>query len=294
MTRCGFATLIGSSNVGKSTLVNSLVGAKVSIVSPRVQTTRFRVRGIAVQDDSEVILVDTPGIFKPKKRLEKAMVNTAWEELNYADLGVVVIDSKRGIDDDTFSILKNIKNKHVAIVLNKIDLIKKNKINDLINRIKCIQEFEDIFALSAFTKEGLNLFQQWLFSKIPEGPFLYPEDQISDLPNKLLAAEITREKLFYNLKDELPYVVAVNTDSWQELKNNSVRIEQTIFVEKENQKKIILGKNGEMVKKIGIQSRVELSKLFDCNIHLFIFVKIKENWNENPELYRSWGLNFNV
>ncbi|MCQ2965212.1 MAG: GTPase Era [Alphaproteobacteria bacterium] len=294
MTKCGFATLIGSSNVGKSTLINALVGAKVSIVSPRVQTTRFRVRGIAIQNDSEVILVDTPGIFKPKKRLEKAMVSVAWEELEYSDLGIVVIDSKRGIDDDTFSILKTIKNKNVAIILNKIDLVKKTRVAELISKIKEIQPFEDIFALSAFTKEGLNIFQQWLFSKIPEGPFLYPEDQISDLPNKLLAAEITREKLFYNLKDELPYVVAVNTDSWQELKNNSVRIEQTIFVEKENQKKIVLGKNGEMVKKIGIQSRIELSKIFDCTIHLFVFVKVKENWNENPELYHSWGLNFNV
>lgn len=294
MTKCGFATLIGSSNVGKSTLVNSLVGAKVSIVSPRVQTTRFRVRGIAIQDDSEVILVDTPGIFKPKKRLEKAMVNAAWEEFEYTDLGIIVIDAKRGIDDDTYAILENIKNKHVAVVLNKIDLVKKTRINELVSKIKDIQNFEDIFTLSAYTKEGLDVFQKWLFSKVPSGPFLYPEDQISDLPNKLLAAETTREKLFYNLKDELPYVIAVNTDSWKELKNNSVKIEQTIFVEKDNQKKIIVGRNGEMIKKIGTQSRLELSKLFDCTIHLFLFVKVKENWNESPELYRSWGLNFNV
>lgn len=296
MTRCGFVTLLGAPNAGKSTLVNYMVGTKVSIVSPKVQTTRSRVRGIVVKDDCELVLVDTPGIFKPKRRLDRAMVASAWQEAEYTDLRILMVDSRRGLDDDTQSIIESLqKNKQSALlVLNKTDLVKPEKLLALSATINERGSFIETFMISAATGEGIDELEKFIISKMPEGPFMFPEDQVSDLPNRLLAAEITREKLYMNLNQELPYVTTVQTDSWQDKDDGSIRIDQTIYVERENQRQIILGRSGSMIKKIGSASRKELEDMFECRIHLFLFVKVREKWGENPELYRPWGLNFNA
>lgn len=296
MTRCGFVTLLGAPNAGKSTLVNTMVGAKVSIVSPKVQTTRARVRGIVVKDDCEIVLVDTPGIFKPKRRLDRAMVAAAWQEAEYTDLRVLVVDARRGLDDDTRAIVESLqKNKlKAALVLNKIDLVKPERLLELSAQLNALHAFSETFMLSAFTGEGVKEFESRLTEQMPESPFMFPEDQVSDLPNRLLAAEITREKLYMNLNQELPYVTTVLTDSWKDLDNGAIRLDQTIFVEREKQRQIVLGKNGAMIKKIGMQARKELEELFECRVHLFLFVKVREKWGDNPELYRPWGLDFNA
>ena len=293
--KCGFVTLLGAPNAGKSTLVNYAVGAKVSIVSPKVQTTRARIRGIFVKNNCEIILIDTPGIFKPKRRLDRAMVAAAWQDAEYSDLRLLLVDAKRGIDDDTRSIVDSLKkNKLTAVlVLNKSDLVKPARLVELSARLNEIGFFQETFMLSAATGQGVDLLEDYLMSAMPEGPFMFPADQVSDLPDKLLAAEITREKLYMNLNQELPYISTVQTDSFKE-DEKGVRIDQTIYVEKNNQKQIVIGKNGSMIKKIGIQSRQELEKLFECRVHLFLFVKVREKWAENPEHYRSWGLDFNA
>lgn len=296
MTRCGFVTLLGAPNAGKSTLVNTMVGAKVSIVSPKVQTTRARVRGIVVKDDCEIVLVDTPGIFKPKRRLDRAMVAAAWQEAEYTDLRVLMVDARRGLDDDTRAIVESLqKNKLKAVlVLNKTDLVKPEKLLELSAQLNALHDFTETFMLSASTGEGVKDFESWLALQMPESPFMFPEDQVSDLPNRLLTAEITREKLYMNLNQELPYVTTVLTDSWKDLDNGAIRLDQTIFVEREKQRQIVLGKNGAMIKKIGMQARKELEDLFECRVHLFLFVKVREKWGDNPELYRPWGLDFNA
>ena len=293
--KCGFVTLLGAPNAGKSTLVNYAVGVKVSIVSPKVQTTRARIRGIFVKNNCEIILIDTPGIFKPKRRLDRAMVAAAWQDAEYSDLRLLLVDAKRGIDDDTRSIIDSLKkNKLTAVlVLNKSDLVKPARLVELSARLNEIGFFQETFMLSAATGQGVDLLEDYLMSAMPEGPFMFPADQVSDLPDKLLAAEITREKLYMNLNQELPYISTVQTDSFKE-DEKGVRIDQTIYVEKNNQKQIVIGKNGSMIKKIGIQSRQELEKLFECRVHLFLFVKVREKWAENPEHYRSWGLDFNA
>ena len=293
--KCGFVTLLGAPNAGKSTLVNYMVGAKVSIVSPKVQTTRSRVRGIVVKNNCEIILIDTPGIFKPKRRLDRAMVAAAWQEAEYSDVRLLLVDAKRGMDDDTRSIMDSlIKNKFKSVlILNKSDLVKPAKLIELSARLNEKGNFKETFMLSAATGDGVDLLESYLISQMPESPFMFPEDQVSDLPDKLLAAEITREKLYMNLNQELPYISTVMTDSFKE-DNKGIRIDQTIFVEKNNQKQIVIGKNGTMIKKIGMQAREELEKLFDCRVHLFLFVKVREKWAENPEHYRSWGLDFNA
>ena len=296
MTRCGFVTLLGAPNAGKSTLVNTMVGAKVSIVSPKVQTTRSRVRGIVVKDDCEIVLVDTPGIFKPKRRLDRAMVAAAWQEAEYTDLRVLMVDARRGLDDDTRAIADSLKNNRLAavLVLNKTDLVKPEKLLELSAQLNASYDFKETFMLSAATAEGVKEFEDWLAQQMPESPFMFPEDQVSDLPNRLLAAEITREKLYMNLNQEVPYVTTVLTDSWKDLDNGAIRLDQTIFVEREKQRQIVLGKNGAMIKKIGMQARQELEELFECRVHLFLFVKVREKWGDNPELYRPWGLDFNA
>ena len=296
MTRCGFVTLLGAPNAGKSTLVNTMVGAKVSIVSPRVQTTRSRVRGIVVKDDCEIVLVDTPGIFKPKRRLDRAMVAAAWQEAEYTDLRVLMVDARRGVDDDTRAIVDSLKkNKLTAVlVLNKIDLVKPEKLLELSAQLNALHDFSETFMLSASTGEGVKEFEDRIAAQMPESPFMFPADQVSDLPNRLLAAEITREKLYMNLNQELPYVTTVLTDSWKDLDNGAIRLDQTIYVEREKQRQIVLGKNGAMIKKIGMQARKELEDLFECRVHLFLFVKVREKWGDNPELYRPWGLDFNA
>lgn len=296
MTRCGFVTLLGAPNAGKSTLVNTMVGAKVSIVSPKVQTTRSRVRGIVVKDDCEIVLVDTPGIFKPKRRLDRAMVAAAWQEAEYTDLRVLMVDVRRGVDDDTRAIVDSLKKNKLAavLVLNKIDFVKPEKLLELSAQLNALHDFSETFMLSASTGEGVKEFEDRIAAQMPESPFMFPADQVSDLPNRLLAAEITREKLYMNLNQELPYVTTVLTDSWKDLDNGAIRLDQTIYVEREKQRQIVLGKNGAMIKKIGMQARKELEDLFECRVHLFLFVKVREKWGDNPELYRPWGLDFNA
>lgn len=293
--RCGFVTLLGAPNAGKSTLVNYMVGAKVSIVSPKVQTTRSRVRGIVVKGDCEIVLIDTPGIFKPKRRLDRAMIAAAWQDAEYSDKCLLLVDARRGLDDDTRSIVESVKkNKLKAdLVLNKTDLVKRAKLAELSLKLNELYSFSETFAVSAATGDGVDVLERRLMSEMPAGPFMFPADQVSDLPDKLLAAEITREKLYMNLNQELPYVSTVQTDSFSE-ENGAVKINQTIYVEKNNQKQIVIGKNGSMIKKIGTQSRTELEKMFDCRVHLFLFVKVREKWEDNPEHYRSWGLDFNA
>lgn len=295
-TKCGFVTLLGAPNAGKSTLVNRMVGAKVSIVSPKVQTTRSRVRGIMVKDGCEIVLVDTPGIFKPKRRLDRAMVAAAWNEAEYTDVRLLLVDARRGLDDDTRSIVGMLeRNRQKAVlVLNKIDLIRPEKLIALSAELNGLLPFDETFMVSAVTGAGLDDLEKYLISRMPEGPFMFPEDQVSDLPNRLLAAEITREKLYLNLREELPYVLTVETEMWKENPDGSVRLDQTIYVERENQRQIILGRKGAMIRKIGTESRLELEELLECRVHLFLFVKVREKWGDDPARYRDWGLDFNA
>lgn len=291
----GFVAVLGAPNAGKSTLVNRLVGAKVSIVSPKVQTTRSRIRGIMVQGDTQIILVDTPGIFKPSRRLDRAMVASAWTESEESDLRLLLVDAQKGIDKNTQNIINNLEKNHqkTILVINKIDLVAKEKLLPLISQLNKPNLFTDTFLISAGTGENVEDLKRFLVSKMPAGFWMFPGDQLSDLPNKLFAAEVTREKLFMALQQELPYSVAVETTDFKEQKNG-IRIEQTIFVERVSQKSIVLGKNGSMIKKIGEQSRRDLSRLFETPVHLFLFVKVKENWIEDPSQYSNWGLDFNA
>lgn len=273
-----------------------MVGAKVSIVSPKVQTTRSRVRGIFVKDDCEIVLVDTPGIFTPRKRLDRAMVAAAWTEAEYADVRLLLVDARRGLDDDTREIVSSLaKNKlKTVLIVNKTDAAKPQKVLSLAAEMNALFPFTETFMVSAATGDGVAELEDHLVSRMPEGPFMFDPDQVSDLPNRLLAAEITREKLFLNLQQELPYALAVMTDSWRDNADGSARIEQTIYVEHEKQRKIVLGKNGAMIRKIGSEARRELEELLDQRVHLFLFVKVREKWADNPELYRPWGLDFNA
>lgn len=290
-----FVAVLGAPNAGKSTLVNRLVGAKISIVSPKVQTTRSRIRGIFVEDDTQLILVDTPGIFKPGRRLDRAMVASAWTEAEESDLRMLLVDAVKGIDKNTQSIIANLKNnkQRCILVINKIDLITKDKLLPLIASLNKADIFTETFLISAETGENVEELKKHLISKAPKGMWMYPDDQLTDLPNRLFAAEITREKLFMALQQELPYSVAVQTTAFKEQKNG-IRIEQTIYVEREGQKSIVLGKNGQMIKKVGERARYELSKLFEMPVHLFLFVKVKENWVDDQSQYSDWGLDFNA
>jgi GTP-binding protein Era len=293
-TRCGFVALIGAPNAGKSTLVNALVGSKVSIVTPKVQTTRALVRGIAMVGQAQLVLVDTPGIFRPSRRLDRAMVTTAWTGAHDADIVAVLIDAKRGISDGDAEMLNKLADirQPKVLILNKVDLIDKPSLLDLAARANAAAKFDATFMLSALRGDGVADLRQWLADHVSPGPWLYPEDQIGDAPARALAAEITREKLFLKLHQELPYQSTVETDSWKEMRDGSVRIEQTIFVERESQRKIVLGKNGQTIKSIGADSRKELMELFEHPVHLFLFVKVREGWGDDPERYREMGLEF--
>lgn len=295
-TRCGFVALIGAPNAGKSTITNNFVGSKVSIVSPKVQTTRTVVRGINIVNNTQIIFVDTPGIFAPKRRLDRAMVSSAWGGANDADIIVLVVDAKRGFDNETREIIKKLNehNKEAILVLNKIDAIKKEKLLSLTVEINNAGKFKETFMISALKGQYVDDFYKYLADNLPESPWLYDEDQISDMPLKLLAAEITREKLFLNLHQELPYSLTVETDVWERKNNGSVRCEQTIYVERDGQKSIILGKKGDMIKKIGQSSRIEIEKLIGSRVHLFLFVKVRENWINDSSRYEDWGLDFNA
>ncbi|WP_213286471.1 GTPase Era [Bradyrhizobium sp. sGM-13] len=293
-TRCGFVALIGAPNVGKSTLVNALVGSKVTIVSRKVQTTRALIRGIVIEDNAQIILVDTPGIFLPKRRLDRAMVSTAWSGAHDADLVCVLLDAKAGIDEEADAILNKLATvAHPKIlVLNKIDLIPREKLLALAQAANERMKFEHTFMISALSGDGVADLRKTLAKSVPPGPFHYPEDQMSDAPLRHLAAEITREKIYRQLHQELPYQSTVETDSWTERKDKSVRIEQTIFVERESQRKIVLGKGGATIKSIGAESRKEIAEIVGVPVHLFLFVKVRENWGDDPDRYREMGLEF--
>ena len=293
-TRSGFVALIGATNAGKSTLLNKLVGAKVSIVSHKVQTTRAIVRGIAIHKRAQIVFMDTPGIFKPRRRLDRAMVTSAWGGAKDADAIMMLIDSERGLKGDAETILEGLK--HVEqpkmLVLNKIDQVEREDLLKLATAANEFVDFERTFMISALTGSGCDDVLDYLAMKLPEGPWYYPEDQISDLPMRQLAAEITREKLFLRLHQELPYSSHVETEKWEERKDGSVRIEQVIYVERDSQKKIALGKNGDAIKAISMASRKELSEILEQPVHLFLFVKVRENWGDDPERFREMGLEF--
>lgn len=293
-TRCGFVALIGAPNVGKSTLVNALVGAKVTIVSRKVQTTRALIRGIVIENNAQIILVDTPGIFLPKRRLDRAMVSTAWSGAHDADLVCVLLDAKTGIDEEAEAILAKAAsvNHEKILVINKVDLVQREKLLALAQAANERMKFARTFMISAISGDGVDDIRKTLADMVPPGPFLYPEDQMSDAPMRQLAAEITREKIYQKLHQELPYQSTVETDKWEERKDKSVRIEQTIFVERESQRKIVLGKGGATIKSIGADSRKELMQILDVPVHLFLFVKVRENWGDDPDRYREMGLDF--
>ena len=293
-TRCGFVALIGAPNAGKSTLINRLVGSKVSIVSRKVQTTRTLVRGIAIEGNSQIIFVDTPGIFAPKRRLDRAMVTSAWSGAGDAEFVALLIDVRRGIDDEVDAILQKLPSisQPVALILNKIDLVERERLLSLAQELNGRFKFIETFMVSAENGDGVPHIREVLARLMPPGPWLYPEDQVSDAPLRMLAAEITREKLFERLHDELPYQLTVETESWQERKDGSVRIEQTIYVARETHRKIILGKGGQSIKAIGKQSRREIAVEIEAPVHLFLFVKVRENWVNDPARYREMGLEF--
>jgi GTP-binding protein Era len=293
-TRCGFVALIGAPNVGKSTLVNALVGAKVTIVSRKVQTTRALIRGIVIENNAQIILVDTPGIFLPKRRLDRAMVSTAWSGAHDADLVCVLLDAKTGIDEEAEAILAKAAsvNHDKILVINKVDLVQREKLLALAQAANERMKFARTFMIAAISGDGVDDIRTTLAEMVPPGPYLYPEDQMSDAPMRQLAAEITREKIYQKLHQELPYQSTVETDKWEERKDKSVRIEQTIFVERESQRKIVLGKGGATIKSIGADSRKELMQILDAPVHLFLFVKVRENWGDDPDRYREMGLEF--
>jgi GTP-binding protein Era len=291
---CGFVTLIGAPNVGKSTLLNALVGTKVSIVTPKVQTTRALVRGIVVDGSAQIIFIDTPGIFAPRRRLDRAMVTTAWGGAHDADIVGLLVDAKRGLDEDTASIVTRLAEvgSSKILLINKIDLVDKKSLLSLVKDLNERVAFAATFMISALTGDGVGDVKAWLTAHVPRGPWHYPEDQITDAPLRSLAAEITREKLYLRLHQELPYQSTVETEVWKELKDGAVRIEQTIYVARESQRKIVLGKGGQTIKAIGADARKEIAEIVEKPVHLFLFVKVREGWADDPERYREMGLEF--
>jgi GTP-binding protein Era len=293
-TRCGFVALIGAPNSGKSTLTNALVGAKVSIVTHKAQTTRGPVRGLALIGDAQVILVDTPGIFLPKRKLDRAMAQAAWDRAADADIVALVIDAKRGLDEKLAPLIEHlpeIKRPTIAL-LNKIDLVAKPDLLRLTSELSALKAFDRVFMISALTGDGIADLKAFLAEAVPPGPWLFPEDQLTDASLRQTAAEITREKLFLRLHEELPYALTVETTDWKELKDGSVRIEQTIYVERESQRRIVLGAKGAMIKEIGSAARAEIAEIADVPVHLFLFVKVRERWGEDPERFREMGLDY--
>ena len=293
-TRCGFVALIGAPNAGKSTLINALVGAKVSIVSRKVQTTRAQVRGIALHGDAQIIFVDTPGIFAPKRRLDRAMVESAWGGASDADVVCLLVDARKGVDEETRAILEKMAQttRRRTLALNKIDTVENTELLSLAKTINDICPFEETFMISALKGHGVEKMKDRLAAMMKPGPWLYPEDQVSDAPLRSLAAEITREKIFERLHDELPYQITVETDQWKNLPDGSARIEQTIYVTREGHRKIVLGEGGRTIKSIGSAARKDIGEAAEQKVHLFLFVKVRENWIDDPERYREMGLDF--
>jgi GTP-binding protein Era len=294
--RCGFIAVLGAPNAGKSTLVNRMVGAKVSIVSPKVQTTRTRVLGIAIHQATQLIFIDTPGIFAPRRRLDRAMVAAAWSGAADADVSLLLIDATAGLSRDSEAIIERMKSesRRAHLVLNKVDKINKPELLALTQTLVDTGIFDEVFMVSALKGQGVDDLMNFLASQMPEGPWHFPEDQVSDMTERLLAAEITRDKLYLQLHQELPYATTVETETWEERKDGSVKIEQVIYVVRDSQKSIILGKGGQQIKKIGADSRKELEEILDRRVHLFLFVKVRENWGDDPDRYRDWGLDFDA
>lgn len=300
-TRCGFVAVLGAPNAGKSTLVNSLVGTKVSIVSPKVQTTRTIVRGIALEGNSQIVFVDTPGIFEgATRRLERAMVSVAWSGAQDADVVLLVVDGARAIEDNTKAILSSLAKRQkkdprpIMLVVNKVDAAKKDRLLETTNWLNEALDFTETFMVSALSGDGTDKILDVLAGSMQISPWLFPEDDVSDMPQRLLAAEITREKLFMALRQELPYDCAVETETWKEFKDGSARIDQTIYVTRDSQKPIVLGKGGKAIKAVGEQARIELETLLGRRFHLFLHVKVEPKWRERRAHYSAWGLDFDV
>ena len=293
-TSAGFVALIGVPNAGKSTLLNALVGSKVSIVSRKVQTTRTLVRGIAIEGRAQIVFVDTPGIFRPKRRLDRAMVTSAWGGAGDADVVCLLVDARKGVTEEVEAILSKLPEvrQPKVLILNKIDLIERRRLLELAADVNGRATFTDTFMVSALTGDGVPDLKRRLAGMMTPGPWLYPEDQVSDAPLRMLAAEITREKIYERLHEELPYESTVETDQWQQRPDGSVRIEQTVFVERESQRKIVLGKGGQTIKAIGQAARRDIAEIAEAPVHLFLFVKVRENWGDDPERYREMGLEF--
>lgn len=294
-TRAGFVALLGAPNAGKSTLTNNFAGSKVSIVSPKAQTTRTTVKGIGIWKNAQIIFLDTPGVFAPKRRLDRAMVASAWGGVGDADIVALVVDAKRGFDDETRAIIGKLKEdgQKACLVLNKTDLVKGETLLALAAALNQEYAFDETFMISALEGKGVDDFYDYLAQHLPVSPWLYPEEQMSDMPLKLLAAEIVREKLFLYLRQELPYALTVEPELWERRDDGSVRAEMTIYVERDGQKQIVLGHGGAMIKKIGQSARRELEDILEERIHLFLFVKVRENWGEDKARYTAWNLDYN-
>jgi GTP-binding protein Era len=290
--RFGFVAIIGAPNAGKSTLVNQLVDSKISIVSHKVQTTRARIRAIFVEGATQVVLVDTPGIFVPKRKLDTAMVDNAWAGASEADAVIVLVDARRGLDEQVVGIVEHLKshNTKAALVINKTDLVRPEQLLPLSQKLNEAYPFTQTFMVSALTGSGVAKLKLALVGQMPAGPWHYPEDQTADVNLRFIAAEITREKIYERLHEELPYSSTVETEAWEEMKDGSVKIKQVIFVARDGQKAIVLGKKGAMAKVLGQLARADMEKAFDRRVHLFLFVKVRENWAEDPERLRMMGL----
>ena len=291
-TRCGFAAIIGAPNAGKSTLLNALVGSKVAIVTHKVQTTRAAIRAIVVEGDSQIIFIDTPGIFQPKRELDEAMVEAAWGGANDADKIALIVDAKRGLNEDVERIIEGLEKNHkkAILILNKVDIMPRDSLLALTSHFNKRFAFDETFMVSALTGSGVGDIRQHFAQSMPQGPWLYPADQLADLPTKLLASEITREKMYLKLHDELPYASTVETESWLVKRDGSIRTEQVIYVERESQRRIVLGHKGETIKTIGQQAREDMAEILGVKVHLFLFVKVRANWAQDPERLRMMGL----
>jgi len=291
-TRCGFIALVGAPNAGKSTLLNALVGTKVSIVTHKAQTTRAQIRGVVTEGDAQIVFIDTPGIFAPKRRLDRAMVEAAWTGAGDADFVALIVDAERGVTGEVEALLKGLESvRHPRVlVLNKIDLIPREKLLGLSADLNARLGFEATFMLSALNGSGVKDFLAWAERRVPPGPWHFPEDQLTDLTLAITAAEVTREKLFLRIHDEIPYNATVETEKFTINKDGSYRIDQVVYVTRDTHKKIVLGAGGQTIKAIGAEARKELMEIFETPVHLFLFVKVREKWSEDPERYREMGL----